>query len=184
MRASGLAGALAGVALAVAGFYAVGAHTPAAPPAVQGDTLGRQPGESEGEYEGRALASLSESSDPCFALVTFRGALAPADAARAVAPAERVSGLLLIDAPLRPIPEPSAGETRADVFAREAQREAGAGAANGVALDANAIAAVVVRAGGQTLRDLAAEPDVSAVEALPADAVWGSFGVSPVTQWQ
>lgn len=181
MRASGLAAALAGAALAVAGIYAVGAHTPAAPSVVQGDTLGRQPGESEGEYEARARASLSESPDPSFALVTFRNPLAPVEAARAVAPVERVSGLLPIDAPLKPIPEPPAGETRADVFAREAEREADAGRANGVALDASEIAAVVVRADGRTLSELAAEPEVAAVEALPADAVWGTFGVSPVT---
>lgn len=174
---------LAGVALALGGVYSVGLVTPAHQEAVQGDTLGRQPGEGEGEYAARSGASISNSSQPAFALVTFRTPLAPPAAERVVAGAPRVSALLLVDAPPQPIPEPSTGHTRADVFAREARRVATAAERNGVELDPGAVAGVVVRADGDTLRAIAADRDVKTVEALPPDAVWGAFGISPVSSF-
>lgn len=173
-----LAAAL-GVVLVAAGVYAVGLATPAQPPVLQGDTLGLQPGEGWEEYEGRAEASLSESSAPAFALVTFVAPQEPAEAARAVAPAGRVDALMLADAPTQPIPEPPTGQTRAEVLAREAERLARAGAANGVELDPRAIVAVVVRDDGDTLRAIAGDDTVRAVEVLPPDAVWGTFGITP-----
>lgn len=183
MRGKSLAWVLAGVALALGGVYAVGAVTPAHQVAVQGDTLGRQPGEGAGEYAARSGASLSNSSQPAFALVTFNTPLEPPAAERAVAAAPRVSALLLVDAPPQPIPEPSPGQTRADVFAREALRVAAAAERNGVELNPGRVAAVVVRADGGTLRAIAADGNVKAVEVLPPDAVWGAFGISPVSSY-
>ena len=71
-------------ALVAVGIYAVGLATPATPPTIQGDTLGIEPGESWSEYEGRAGASISQSSEPAFGLVTFARPLSPSEAAAAV----------------------------------------------------------------------------------------------------
>ncbi|MEH0147592.1 hypothetical protein V6D40_07965 [Corynebacterium sp. Q4381] len=179
-RTHALAGVV-GLAVACAGVYAVGLATPAAPPAIQGDTLGPQRGETWGEYGERSAASLSMSSGAAFALVSFTHPLTPAEAARAVAPAGRVNGLLLIDAPLQPTPEPTSTTTRADVFARELERLAARARANGVEVDPQRIAAAVVHDQAETLRAIAADDAVAAVEVLPADASWGSFAV---TAWQ
>lgn len=180
-KASGtrLAAGALGAVLACAAVYGVGLATPATHPIAQGDELGREQGESFDGYRQRAEPGLSESADPAFALVTFPTPLSPEDAAREVAPAERVSGLLLVDAPIKPIPEPTFGHTRAEVFATEASHEAAIGETNGVALDPNAIGAVVVYADGDELREIAAGSG-AVVEVLPSDAAWGAFAVNPI----
>lgn len=169
---------LLGIALVVAGVYTVGLRTQPLTPALQGDTLGRDQGESWEEYASRTKPSISES--PAFALVTFDTPRRAEEAAAIVREVRRVNALLLIDAPFQPIPEPPTGQTRADVFRREADRLAAQGSANGVELDPEAIAAVVVYDDGATLRALADTDGVRAVEALPPDAVWGSFAIRPV----
>lgn len=179
-RTHAIAGAL-GFALAVGGVYAVGLATPATPPTIQGDALGPQRGESFGEYGERSAASLRMSSDPAFALVSFAHPLTAVEAARAAAPASRVSGLLLIDAPLQPTPEPTSTTTRADVFEREAERLAARARVNGVEVDPARIAGVVVYDRAEALRSIAADDAVATVEVLPSDATWGSFSV---TAWQ
>lgn len=168
---------LLGIALVVAGVYTVGLRVQPHPPALQGDTLGRDQGESWEEYASRTRPSISES--PSFALVTFDAPRSAEEAAAIVREVRRVNALLLIDAPFQPIPEPPAGQTRADVFAREAQRLAVQGQMTGVELDPEAIAAVVVYDDGATLRTLADADGVRAVEALPPDAVWGAFAIRP-----
>lgn len=151
-------------ALVVAGIYGVGFANPAAPQFFQGDTLGMVEGEGWEEYEGRAAASLSQSSEPAFALITFTRALSPGEASEAVASVQRVNGLMLSDAPLTPTPEPPPGQTRADVFARST---------------GDGIRAVVAHDTGDAYRAVAVGADVAAVEVLPPDAVWGSFSVIP-----
>lgn len=151
-------------ALVAAGIYAVGLATPATPPTIQGDTLGIEPGESWSEYEGRAGASISQGSEPSFGLVTFARPLSPSEAAAAVESLQRVNGLLLIDAPLTPTPEPPPGQTRADVFARITDQRIGA---------------VVAYDTPDAFKNVADGTDVAAVEILPPDAVWGSFTVTP-----
>lgn len=182
MRPQAAAAGVLGVALVLGGVYAVGLATPPQPPIVQGDTLGIQPGEDAASYAARAQATLSDADADAaehFALITFTSPCDPNCAADAVAAAGRVSALLLVDAASRAIPEPTAGSTRAEVLRREAGVVAAAGEARGVALDPQEIAAVVVRATGPELRVIAGSPAVAAVEVLPADAAWGSFGIAP-----
>ncbi|GAA1178957.1 hypothetical protein CGLAUT_08180 [Corynebacterium glaucum] len=175
--ATALAAAL-GIILVVAGVYVVGLRTQPHAPTLQGDTLGRNQGESWEEYASRTKPSISESSS--FALVTFDTPRRAEEAAAIVREVRRVNALLLIDAPFQPIPEPTTGQNRADVFQREAERLAAQGRANGIQLDPEAIAAVVVYDNGATLRALADAEGVRALEALPPDAVWGSFAIWPV----
>ncbi|MCP1386698.1 hypothetical protein M5J20_00585 [Corynebacterium sp. TA-R-1] len=181
MQPAKLAAAVFGAALVVGGVYAVGLNTNAHPSVLQGDTLGPQPGETAYDYAARAQASLRDAgSERAFALVSFAEPRNPAHAAAAVTAAPRVGALVLADAPSKAIPEPAPGENRADVFAREADRMVAVGEENGVALDADAIVAVVVHAPGDVLREIARAPDVAAVEVLPPDAVWGAFGITPI----
>lgn len=174
-------GVIAGIALVIAGVYGVGLFTQPHPPTLQGDSLGREEGESWEAYAARSERSAASiSKSPSFALVTFETPLSPSQAARTVREAGRVSALLLIDAPFQPIPEPPTGHSRADVFEREAALLAAQGEANGIELDPEAIAAVVVYDDGETLRSIAAKSEVGAVEALPPDAVWGAFAIRPM----
>jgi len=172
-----LAAAL-GIILVVVGVYTVGLRTQPLTPALQGDTLGRGQGESWEEYASRTEPSISEG--PSFALVTFDTPRRAEEAAAIVREVRRVNALLLIDAPFQPIPEPPTGQSRAAVFQREAERLAAQGSANGVELDPEAIAAVVVYDDGATLRALSDADGVRAVEALPPDAVWGAFAIRSV----
>ncbi|QPK82667.1 hypothetical protein G7Y29_07195 [Corynebacterium qintianiae] len=166
------------VAAGIAGLWALGTVVQPAP-TYQGDQLGMESGETPEVYEARAEASISGDAGetgPVWALVTFSGALSPAEAAAVLEPADRVSAVVFPDAAARPIPEPVAGEGRADVIVREAGRlHAATGKRNAEPVGA------VVRDEPAVLREIAARGDVFAVEALPDDARWGSFGISPVT---
>lgn len=167
----------AAVALAVAGLWALGSsairNAPA--PTYQGDKVGIEQGETLDEYRQRARESLRDATGPTWALVTFAAPLDPGDAAQGVAPVARVSAVVFLEEAPRAVPEPVAGEGRAEVFAREAGRSA---AETGEA--PQGVAGVLVRDEAEVLREVAGDPRVVAVEALPADARWGAFAIAPV----
>lgn len=154
---------LLGLVSVFALLWLIGAMNPAAQPHPQGDMLGMQRGETVQEYQRRVAGSIGEET--AFALVTFDPALDAAEAARVVDGAERVSAVVVKQKAPIVVPEPAAGATRAEVFARVAD---------------GPITSVVVRADGAALRAMAAEQAVFAVEALPPDAVWGAFGIAEV----
>lgn len=158
----------------VAGLWALGVAAQPAP-TYQGDQLGMEQRESPQEYVARARASISEGEEAVWALVSFQGELSPAEAADVVEPVRRVSAVVFPGAPPRPIPEPVAGRSRAEVFTHEADRARAAG------FDvADSPQSVLVKDAPAVLRAIAADSRVFAVEALPPDARVGTFGISPV----
>lgn len=166
--------ALAAAAVAmplIAGVWALGLRAQV-PPLPAGDQLGMEAGESWDTYRGRATASLSDApaDQPVFALVTFSPALDPVAASAALDEVRRVDAVVFRGAPPRALPEPTAGQSRAAVFATAAQR---------AGVD-ELIDGVVVHESGARLRVLAGAQPVAAVEALPPDAVWGAFGIAPI----
>ncbi|MGV0352499.1 hypothetical protein [Corynebacterium confusum] len=172
--------AVVGVA-AVGVVWAAGAFgaQPTAP--LQGDQLGPEAGEDQGAYVARAADSLAAADDATstYALVTFRSALSAQDAADAVEPAGRVNAMLVGASEPIALPEPVAGANRADVFdAALEQTQAGLEGIGHVEIPRE-VSAVVVWDTGQTLRDIAGEGQVAAVEPVPADAAWGSFAIRP-----
>ena len=153
---------VAGAALVVAGFWAVGVAVPPTPPVPQGDELGPLPGESTQAYVRRAEGTL-DHEDASFALVTFAHPLDAAAAAATLKPAPRVSALVVAgEAPIV-VPEPSPGSSRIDVL-RGATTQPLTGA-------------VVYAARGQ-LRRITDDHRVLAAEMLPADAAWGAFALT------
>ncbi|WP_156806761.1 hypothetical protein [Corynebacterium capitovis] len=134
-------------------------------------------GESREEYAQRAGQSLNDARADAFALVTFQGAVAFGEAQSALGFAARVDAVIFPSLPPRAVPEPVAGETRADVFGREAAR---ARQAFPQAAVADQLAGAVVFGAGDELRRVAQSPFVATVEVLPPGAVWGAFGIAPV----
>jgi hypothetical protein len=142
------------------------------PMAINGDQLGMDSSESVDDYLARASASVANAGAPAYALVTFQRALSPQAAGFLLdqADLDRV-GAALTDRYLPiALPEPTQGLGRADVLEQQLRN-------NG---DPAHIEAVVVRDDGEALRALAQADGVFAVEALPADAAWGRFGIRPV----
>lgn len=165
--------ALALVALALVTVLAAGWWGPKpAAPSPNGDQLGQDSGESFAAYVERADSTLGQADDDrqAWALVTFATPLGPEDAATATAGLGRVSAVVISGWLLQEAPEPVPGSSRAEVFARQA---AGGPLEEG-------ISGVVAFATGRQLRQCAKGTPVAAVEVLPADAVWGRFGVRPV----
>ncbi|WP_018297061.1 hypothetical protein [Corynebacterium lubricantis] len=163
-------------------FY-LGARTPAPEP-INGDQLGQHNGESFADYSERASASV-EALDPAseensYALVAFTDSLTPEEAANQLTEVERVSAMTIGVASARALPEPIAGEDRADVFQRDLDRIAYSLQGIGDVPVPERIDAVVVWDDPATLRSLYDEPYVATVEALPSDAAWGMFGIQPV----
>ncbi|AWB84338.1 hypothetical protein [Corynebacterium liangguodongii] len=164
---------LCAVALAAGGLYALGLA--AAPePTYQGDHLGMEPEDTPEEYLARVGASIREDAPPSFALVSFERESSFEAAAAALRPAGRVSAIVFDAVAPRAVPEPTGGEDRADVFAREARRLAASGEKR------DGVIGAVVYAPGEELARIRGEAGVFAVEALPADAAWGSFAIAPV----
>ncbi len=147
-----------------------------------GDMLGMEPEQSFGEYRVHAESSLAAApaGEGAFALVTFTGQLDPGEAAEVVEPVGRVNAMLISLAAPFPLPEPVAGETRADVFDRELGRIGHSLSGVGNVPAPEGLDAVIVWEEGDTLRSLAGQERVAAVEVLPPDAAWGRFGVRPV----
>ena len=168
--------ALAGLAgLGVLGAHAQHDSVPA------GDHLGMEHGESWDDYRARAGASLGgvPGGTPVFALVTFDRPAGFADAAAVLDGVGRVDAVVFPGMAARAVPEPVAGEGRAGVFAREARQAGRAAGVAGADYTPDAMSAAVVHDTGDTLRSVAGRAGVGAVETLPADAVWGAFGIAP-----
>lgn len=152
------------------------------PTAVNGDSLGPETGESLDDYATRAAATLAGTDAARWALVTPD---APVDTAGLTAlflPSAGVDDLrvstLLVGGVQWAVPEPAVGRRREDVFT--AVRDRAAVSAGVPATDVSlSVAGVLVHAPTAVLRDLASTPGVRAVEALPADAVYGRFAVRP-----
>lgn len=170
------------VALAAAVVALANTDRMSRPTAVNGDVLGPQNGETVDSYIVRAGQTLAEDGDgrPRWALVSPES---PADVAALTAlftgdPELRVS-TLLSGGVQWPVPEPSVGHRREDVFTAVRHRVAlSAGIPDND--EAMRITGIVVRGTTGQLRTLASAPGVRAVEALPGDAVYGRFGMRPL----
>lgn len=178
MRTKEGLGAIAAAAVLGASIFAVGALHPPVPPVVQGDTLGPFNGEPAEHYAARAAASLEalgEDGLNHLALVSFTTPLSCDLAAAAYEAAPRVNAIVPQGLPHKDTPEPVFGSSRAEVCERELQRAALR--AHAEPTDARVVGAIIT-ADSATLAHIAAGPDIAAVEALPADAVWGAIAVS------
>ena len=145
--------------------------------ALQGDQLGPDGSETAAQYLERAEASLAQTDEPTYALVGFHTALSPEDTAEVLRSVQRMDAIIIgLAAPVA-VPEPTAGKDRADVITTVLQRVAHAAGDGGET--PTQVDAAVVYSRGADLRALAADPRVKTVEAAPADAAWGSFGVRP-----
>lgn len=171
--AAGAAAAL----LVVLGFGVFGSHGEVP---VQGDQLGPDVEESREAYIARVADSLADVDEDRYALVSFTAPLTVQQASDALADVPRVSAMIVGAASPVPLAEPVAGVTRADVFELEFGRIDTAIAGIGELKNPRTISAVVVYADGDVLRSLAARDEVVVVDAAPADAAWGSFGIRPL----
>lgn len=150
--------------------------------ALQGDQLGPDGSETAAEYRERAEASLAQADEPTYALVGFHTALSPQDTAEVLRSVQRMDAIIIgLAAPVA-VPEPTAGKDRADVITTVLQRVAHAAGDGGET--PTQVDAAVVYSSGTDLRALATDPRVKTVEAAPADAAWGSFGVRPPSNAQ
>ncbi|QGS33668.1 hypothetical protein FOB82_00615 [Corynebacterium xerosis] len=178
--------------LAVALVLMSGSDRVSGPMNVNGDFAGPESEESVSDYAARASESLGtplpladgsapEEGAEHWALVSFDP---PADADVAEAAVDGIEGLrvgTLYVGPMasRPIAEPTAGQSRADVIRAELDliaRAAGPVIGGGE----HGITGLLVRAPLEQLRAIEGRPGVAAVEALAADAVYGRFGVRPL----
>lgn len=146
--------------------------------ALQGDQLGPDGAESAAEYRERAEESLAQADEPTYALVGFNDALTPEETADLLSPVQRMNAIVIGLAAPVVVPEPSAGTDRSDVIDTVLHRVADRARDIGEEAPTTVDAAVVYSSGAE-LRALAADPRVATVEAAPADAPWGSFGVRP-----
>ena len=178
--------------LAVTLVLMSGSDRVSGPMNVNGDFAGPENGESVADYAARASESLrtpppladgsaAEEGAEHWALLTFDP---PADADAAAAAVDGIEGLrvsTLYVGPMasRPVAEPTAGQSRADVIRAELDliaRAAGPVVGGGE----HGITGLLVRAPIEQLRAIEGRPGVAAVEALAADAVYGRFGVRPL----
>ncbi|MBC3185248.1 hypothetical protein H7347_01425 [Corynebacterium sp. zg-331] len=145
-------------------------------PLFNGDSVGIEKEESYPEYQARAAASLRDApgDQQAYALVVFRDWLDPERAGALVEPLARVSAEVVDAVHVTALPEPVAGAPRAETLALGMERT------RAVYDTAEPrLSAVVVRDTGAGLRAWADEhrDELTAVEVLPADAVWGLFGI-------
>lgn len=190
------------VAALVVGFFAVlGVLNPPRDLGVRTDRLGPENAERVSDYLARAADSLDgEDHDDHWALVSFTEPLPP-DQLSAHTGGLRIGQVLYqvpiprVRTPITTVPVP------ADEIAVRGSASAAAGLMRAAAtgnrtderyrrilevsanrLDAGCACAVavVVRGPLDRLRELSADPAVRAVEALPADAVAGQYGVAPL----
>ena len=167
---------LAVAACAVVAAFGVFGTQPST--ALQGDQLGPDGAESAAEYRERAEDSLAQADEPTYALVGFATALNPEETADLLSPVQRMNAIVIGLAAPVVVPEPTAGKDRSDVIDTVLHRVADRARDIGEEAPTTVDAAVVYSSGAE-LRALAADPRVATVEAAPADAPWGSFGVRP-----
>ncbi len=188
------------VIVVVVAVYLVGRANPIPPPPVTTDALGPDNSETAAEYTARAAQSLEQPGDPAalhWALVSLPGGVSAAAAAAAAAPV-RISEVLvhvpLDDAqtPVTAVQVPAADDpaamvsTAQGVAADTVASSAGTTGTAGRVVDAlrggcGCVVGLVVHARLDQLRTVAGRDGVAAVDALPADAVFGGFAVRPAT---
>ncbi|MGW5221819.1 hypothetical protein ACWEQA_28490 [Nocardia sp. NPDC004085] len=185
----------AAVAL-VALILALGALYPPYRTAVSTDRLGPDQGEQVAEYLARARDSLDAGGDePRWALASFTEPLAPGDIP-AHSGGLRIAQVLYrvpapgVQTPLVAVPVPEGVASAVDSSSDAAwllPRPADERSARVVAFSAarlrggcGCVVGLVVRGAPAQLRDLAGQKGIRAVQALPADAVAGSFAVAPL----
>ena len=197
MRERPWLGSLAAL-LTLLGLAAVlGVANPVRPPRISTDALGPEPGESGTQYQERAEVTLrGGGEEPRWALVSFDNASTTAAVADSVGRV-RISQVLLsssaagAQSPLVTVSTGASADPAALLALAQssgaAQLEADRAAA--VAEEDRAVAVADLRAGCACvvgvlvrgtlveLRGIAERPGVQAVEALPADAVFGRFAV-------
>ncbi|MFC9665323.1 hypothetical protein ACFVJ5_34280 [Nocardia sp. NPDC127606] len=166
--------------------------------AVATDRLGPAPGEQVEHYLLDAKASLDGGdTEQHWALVSFTEYIAPQQLP-AAADGLRISGVIQhvpVDRVQTPVitvatpggdePAVRSGEAAAGLVAAQRFRDERSAAVAHVTesrlrAGCACTAGLVVRGTLPQLRDLATQPDVRAVQALPADAVAGRFAVSPL----
>lgn len=205
----GLGAGLLIVALAalLAVVYVLGSRVPDKDVFITTDALGPESGESAAQYRDRAAQTLAEDGAgdaDRWALVTLAAPSTAEQAAAAADPA-RISQVMfdpvVDDAPpgavpmmtmAIPAPSPAASAAElidlAGVAAAEkvrvddtvaGSREVRERTAEVFAGDCDCVTALLVRAAPRVLRELDARTQVTAVEALPGDAVYGRFAVRP-----
>lgn len=192
-----------GVIVVIAAVFFAGYENPIPPAPVTTDALGPGNSETADQYVARARATLSGQDDPeapRWAMVSFDEGVSAGAAADAVAPV-RISEVLSyvpVDGTQTPVTaiqtpatdDPAAMVARAQKRAadRIAERAGGAPGRGSVVDEVtgalrggcDCVVGLIVRGGLAELRAIDARPDVEAVEALPADAVFGSFAVRPL----
>lgn len=132
------------------------------PVPVNGDTLGKEATETDEAYRARAAASLeSNTTEPVFALITFKNSLTTDSAGAVANQLTRVDALVLANKPILSLPEPTEGSSRAEVFQEQLALKN---------LTGELLVGLVVYDRLSTLQALSAAPEVLAVEALPEDA--------------
>ena len=197
------------LAALLAVVYVLGSRVPDKDLFVTTDALGPESGESAAQYRDRAAQTLAEDGDGAddaerWALVTLAAPSTAEQAAAAADPA-RISQVVfdpvVDDAPpgavpmvtmAIPAPSPAASAAElvdlAGVAAAEKVRvddtvagsvEVRARTAEVLAGDCDCVTALLVRAAPGVLRELDTRAQVTAVEALPGDAVYGRFAVRP-----
>ncbi|MGK8524590.1 hypothetical protein ACRS6B_24945 [Nocardia asteroides] len=189
--------ALATALLALAALvFALGALRPPYRAAVSTDRLGPEQGERVAEYLVRSRDSVNAGDEAQrWALVSFTDPVVPgeipahSDEARIAQVLYRVP-VPRVQTPLVAVPVPEGAEAAVD-SARFAPwllpRPTDDRTARVVALSAArlrdgcaCVVGLVVRGSPARLRELAAREGIRAVQALPADAVAGSFAVVPL----
>lgn len=162
--------------LMVCGVWFLGDRAQVAPP-VKGDQLGMDGSESFDDYAARAEESLASLNDDTshFALVTFSQPLGPQQASTVLDHIWRVNAVVVQGLPPIAVGEPKNRAERSEVFSAALRRAETDGD-----VESPQLVSVVAHDSGAALASLAEDQAVAVVEALPADAVWGSFGVRPV----
>ena len=145
------------------------------PEPIAGDRLGPEAGESTSDYAARAAATLDAGPDePRWALVSLD---APITVEQALATADgvRISQILF----RAPNPDGMLVFLSVPDNAEAVRRAPGLAAQTDPAITADCacVAALLVRADLPALREVATRPGVTAVEALPPDAVYGRFAI-------
>ncbi|MFR9773324.1 hypothetical protein [Nocardia sp. SC052] len=185
----------AAVAL-IALVFALGALQPPYRAPVSTDRLGPDQGEQVADYLARSRDSLDTGGDePRWALVSFAEPLAPGEIPQHSG-GLRIAQVLYrvpapgVQTPLVAVPVPEGVQAAADSASYAAwllPRPVDDRSARVVAFSAarlrsgcGCVVGLVVRGTPARLRNLAGQNGIRAVQALPADAVAGSFAVAPL----
>ncbi|MBS9371707.1 hypothetical protein [Rhodococcus sp. B50] len=191
----------AAVAVLVVAVLVAGWTSPPRPAPVGSDTLGPDNGEVVDDYLTRASDSLAEAEESGdsehWGLVSFADTVG-IDRVVEITEEVRVGQVLFrlpldrVQTPLVPVavpenpealrraPSVAAGRLGSVEFGTERAERVAAVSADRLAAGCECVVAVVLRGTAAQFRAVADEPDVRAVEVLPADAVAGRFAVTPL----